>query len=280
MVYIRLLLTLIISGCWGFVAYNQSILLKNNHISEGGAFIIASLTPNGIVIASESRHAFFDGDGKVMAYYDHEPKVFQHHQILVAVAGNNSFEHLRFSGLFKLFNQTHKTSIALARFYGVFKSFAAKQLNDGDFKNLFDNNVIIIAGFNGNEAIVKRYCGLRQEQLLLSGYFSSQKNNYLHHVPFLETAHVDQAVVFSEGLVKLRIKAENKDTISKIGGPVTVVALTPSGIHWIDRIEKNNFSTARAFADALLKENMKMWFRSPADEAELRSVCEKYVGQK
>jgi 20S proteasome alpha/beta subunit len=63
----------------------------------GGTFIGAVICSDGIVVASDSRTTFMDGEGNAFAYLDGMPKIFVNRDAAVAISGMSSLDGELFS---------------------------------------------------------------------------------------------------------------------------------------------------------------------------------------
>src|SRR5215468_8134081 len=69
-----------------------TLLLLLSAYKYGGTFIGAVICSDGIVVASDSRATFMDGQGKAFAYLDGMPKIYVDRGAAVAFSGMTSLD--------------------------------------------------------------------------------------------------------------------------------------------------------------------------------------------
>jgi hypothetical protein len=74
-----------------------ALLLALGGYQYGGTFIGAVICSDGVVIASDSRTTFMDGDGKAFAYLDGMQKIYVDQGSAVAISGMSSLDGELFS---------------------------------------------------------------------------------------------------------------------------------------------------------------------------------------
>lgn len=202
-----------------------------------GTFIIAAICKNGIVVGADSRTVFYDNHRKIAAYFEGKPKIYQHQNILVAMAGLYTFDKIDFSDFFNKFSVSHKPNIRVSNFFPTFTKYMRSQLSKNEYEELLKNQ-FLICGYSANKPIIHFYNGQEKKSIFLKSQYAInyEKDNNLSQInEFLKNADVNKTLTFVEVLIEGVIKHRNKDTVSSIGGIVTLAYINLEGVKWIQK---------------------------------------------
>lgn len=266
----------------GFLAALFLLSGKNSNslsYNLSGTFIIAAIHNDGIVVGADSRSAFLDNAGNVMAFFERSPKIFRYENVVVAMAGKYAFakSNTSFSGLFKKFQSRPQKSISLKNFYKRFLEFAKSELVTEDYTSLIDNE-FFICGYFESHPIIYWYEKSRRDSIKTIGYKTNiKKNNGMEDViQFLKNSTTFNTVVFVKNVIENVSVENNKNKVSPIGGPASVVSIAPYKIDWIYKQNSNDFSSPDDFVIALQNNQVKMWYRSQVDSIKFRASFKKH----
>ena len=198
-----------------------------------GSFVIAAICRDGIIVASDSRGMLKDRQGRRIAYYDTNQKIFPLGDKLIADTGYASLNDPKISFLSALMLQFAESPAArsdVEKLPSSYFQFAAAVLpaagaNSAKFQTL------VFAGFNGDKPQLCLYEGQSTQSVscTFSGYISSPKQRIsaLQNVvslSFAQAAQVmrktiqDYASAVQPGLV---------------GGPVVLRMITRKESDWL-----------------------------------------------
>jgi len=198
-----------------------------------GSFVIAAICKDGIIVASDSRGMLKDRQGRRLAYYDTNQKIFPIGDKLIADTGYASLNDPNISFLAALmlrFANNPFSRVEVEQLPNSYFSFAASLLPSAgaDSAKL---QTLVFAGFTRNKPKLCIYHGESGRTLDCSsaGYVSSPKERILglqnvQNMSFPEAAQVmrktidDYAAAVQPGLV---------------GGPVVIRTITHSGSQWV-----------------------------------------------
>jgi 20S proteasome alpha/beta subunit len=193
-----------------------ALLVALSGYQYGGTFIGAVICSDGIVIASDSRTTFMDGDGKAFAFLDGMQKIYVDHDTAVAISGLSSLDGELFSSF------VDRNRFLLAR---PVNEILFGFLLYTPFANA-TGIAMISAGFlNGQPTICAKAPTL--EQTCSSVGFISSKNS-----PLLREAlsKLNRAPTMAEAAAALKAAIEESSrSDSTVGGPVSILRLTSGG---------------------------------------------------
>jgi len=197
-----------------------------------GSFVIAAICKDGIIVASDSRGMLKDRQGRRLAYYDTNQKIFPIGDKLIADTGYASLNDPNISFLAALmlrFANDPFSQVEVDRLPNSYFSFATSLLPSVGAESA-RLQTLVFAGFTRNRPRLCIYRGESGRTLGCSaaGYVSSPKERILglqnvQNMSFSEAARVmrktidDYAAAVQPGLV---------------GGPVVIRTITHSGSQW------------------------------------------------
>ncbi len=213
----------------------------NNHfrIEDRGSYIVAAICAEGIVVGADSRAAFHDGNNQISAYTEGALKIFENNSVFLAMAGGYTFDQYRFPGLFKSFQSTSPGTVPVSKFHDIFFSFAKVKLTSAAYENL-QRNQFLICGYENNVPTVLYYSDDLTSKITLPSYITNQEgfpvNGKFKNA--LKTAGLTVAANTVELMIKNMAENTNQTSISHIGGPPSIVTITPFKNTWIKKQTK------------------------------------------
>lgn len=197
-----------------------------------GSFVIAAICKDGIIVASDSRGMLKDRQGRRVAYYDLNQKIFPLGNNLIADTGYASLNDSKISFLSALmfrFANNSLSHVDISQLPSSYFRFAGAVLSPTGAESA-KLQTLVFAGFEENQPMLCIYQGESSRSLRcsFSGYVSSpnQKIRGLENVrslSFQEAAHIMQRTI--------------EDYASAVqpgfvGGPVVIRTITRSGSNW------------------------------------------------
>ena len=195
----------------------------------GGTFIGVIVAEDGIVVASDSRSTFIDGDGQPVGYVDRMTKIYVSDGAAVAVAGLTSVEDELFSS-FMLRNED------------LLQKPVHEILFDVALKLPFQNTTSVLmlsAGFVNGEPRICAKAPNQEQSCRRSGYFTNKNSPGL--LRWFE-GRGGRPVPAGEAAMALdRAIREGADLDSTIGGPITLLRVSKSGAsQWLQNPPDDN----------------------------------------
>ena len=204
----------------------------NAPIRVKGSFVIAAICRDGIIVASDSRGTLKDRQGKRLAYYDINQKIFPIGNKLIADTGYASLNDPKISFLSALmsrFADSPLSQVDVGQLPDSYFKFAAATLPPAGAESA-KVQTLVFAGFQKSKAALCIYQGETNQSVHCSssGYVSSPRQ----HILGLERL---QLMSFREAA---RIMQKTIDDYAAavqpgfVGGPVVFRTITPSGSKW------------------------------------------------
>lgn len=204
----------------------------NAPIRVKGSFVIAAICKDGIIVASDSRGTLKDRQGKRLAYYDINQKIFPFGNKLIADTGYASLNDPKvsfLSALMSRFADSPLSQVDVGQLPASYFKFAAATLPPAGAESA-KVQTLVFAGFQKSKATLCIYLGEsnRTVHCSSSGYLSSPRQHILglenvRSMSFAEAAHTmqktidDYAAAVQPGFV---------------GGPVVFRTITPFSSKW------------------------------------------------
>ena len=216
-------------------AATSSKPVKPVPIRVKGSFVIAAICKDGIVVASDSRGMLKDREGRRIAYYDINQKIFPVGNKLIADTGYASLDDPKLSFLSALMFRFAKSPLAhvqidqLPTSYFKYANAALPATGAASARV----QTLIFAGFKKDRPLLCLYQGEsnRTTKCRSSGYMSSPRQQIVglkkvRSLSFQEAAHfMQQAIEDYAAAVQP----------GSVGGPVVVRTITPSSSAWLDK---------------------------------------------
>lgn len=255
-----------------FTSCKPPVKSKNQYsVDDGGSYLVAAICAEGIVVGADSRAAFHDGNKQISAYTEGALKIFEHNSVFIAMAGGYTFDQQRFPGLFKSFRSTSPGTLPVSKFHEIFFSFARVKLSSASYENL-KRNQFIICGYENNIPTVLYYSDDLTSKITSPGYITNQEGFPVNEKfkNTLKTADLTVAANAVENMIKRMAKSTNKTAVSHIGGPPSIVTITPLKNTWIKKQTKFAYDNIKDFAADYKKGKVKIIYRSKQDSISLR----------
>jgi len=200
-----------------------------------GSFVIAAICKDGIIVASDSRGTLKDREGRRIAYYDINQKIFPIGNQLIADTGYASLNDPTLSFLSALMSRFAKSPLSRVQIDQLptsYFKYANRALPAAGAESA-KVQTLIFAGFKRNRPIVCIYQGEsnRTTKCRSSGYLSSPRQEIVglkkvRSLSFQEAAHFMQQAIDDYAAAVHP---------GPVGGPVVVRTITPSSSAWLER---------------------------------------------
>jgi 20S proteasome alpha/beta subunit len=240
-----------------------------------GSFVIAAICRDGIIVASDSRGMLKDSQGRRIAYYDTNQKIFPVANNLIADTGYASLSDARISFLSALmsrFAQNPLSRVEVDQLPNSYFTYASSVLGESGAQSA-KVQTLVFAGFRREKPILCMYEGesSRTTSCRSSGYLSSPKEEILGlqkvtFLSFAEAAQImektinDYAAAVQPGLV---------------GGPVVIRTITQSGSKWFgSRPEWPNWESFTDLAADYKKSRVPFYLMPGISKAELDQLID------
>jgi len=233
--------------------------------SQSGTLIIASIVPNRIVLAADSRGAFYvpgDNSKTIIATIDSSVKIFKLKQFSIGITGVGSLGGIFFTEIIRNFNNSSPLDTSLINTVKKFKSFLdSKFPNDAQR----DSIAIIGCGFvNLKPQIIYFVRGQVQLENSTSIWSDSTASKY--------SFKLDPALSIIDKIHKTMTDcAEGENKTRTIGGPISIVEIMPNNEQvWIENnFSSHYFTTIQELYDAVKNETIKVTYYIPNAKAKL-----------
>jgi len=197
-----------------------TLLLLLSAYQYGGTFIGAVICSDGIVVASDSRSTFMDGQGKAFAYLDGMPKIYVDRGAAVAFSGMTSLD-----------------GELLSSFVARNPYLLAPPVNDilvGFLLHMpFANTTgvaMISAGFLDGTPMICVKSLIDPQTCSSSGFIATKSSPLLRDT--LARLPVRPTVAEARAALKAAIEESSK-TDSTVGGPISILMLIHDGpLQW------------------------------------------------
>lgn len=197
-----------------------------------GSFVIAAICKDGIIVASDSRGTLKDHQGRRIAYYDVNQKIFPIGKSVIADTGYASLNDPKVSFLSALMSdfasnlRAHTGVEQLPTSYFRYVN-ATLPANGADSAKV---QTLMFAGYDASRPVLCIYKGESSRKMMCrsSGYFAS---------PNVEVAGLERVSSLSFGQAARIMRRAISDYAAAInpgsvGGPVVVRVITPSRSEW------------------------------------------------
>jgi len=200
-----------------------------------GSFVIAAICKDGIIVASDSRGTLKDREGRRIAYYDINQKIFPIGNKLIADTGYASLNDPTLSFLSALMSRFAKSPLSRVPIDQLPTSYFkyANTVLPAPGAESAEVQTLIFAGFKKNRPILCIYQGEsnRTTKCRSSGYLSSPRQEIVglkkvRSLSFQEVAHLMQQAIDDYAAAVQP---------GSVGGPVVVRTITPSSSTWFER---------------------------------------------
>ena len=207
---------------------------KNAPIRIKGSFVIAAVCKDGIIVASDSRGTLKDHQGRRIAYYDINQKIFPIGDKLIADTGYASLNDPKISFLSTLMSNfaaspsSRVTVDALPDSYFAYASrvLPASGAASARLQTLF------FGGFKNGQPMLCMYQGEtnRQTKCRLSGYLSSP-NQTISRLENVGSLSFEQAAQIMRRTIDDYAAAVQPGSV---GGPVVIRTITKATSGWLE----------------------------------------------
>ena len=201
-----------------------------------GSFVIAAICKDGIIVASDSRGTFKDTQGRRIAYYDTNQKIFPIGNNLIADTGYASLNDRKVSFLSEFmarFANSSYSRVEVNQLPASYFNYASQVLSErgGESAKV---QTLVFAGFEHHKPLLCVYEGEGSRATKCSnvGYLSSPKQQIAglekaSKLSFQEAARVMQATIEDYAAAVQP---------GSVGGPVVIRTITRFESRWFDKI--------------------------------------------
>jgi 20S proteasome alpha/beta subunit len=208
---------------------------KNAPIRIKGSFVIAAVCKDGIIVASDSRGTLKDHQGRRIAYYDINQKIFPIGDKLIADTGYASLNDPKISFLSTLmsdFAASPNSRVAVDALPDSYFAYASNVLPASGAASA-RLQTLFFGGFKDGQPMLCMYQGEtnRQTKCRLSGYLSSpgQTISRLENVGSLS---FEQAAQIMRKTIDDYAAAVQPGSV---GGPVVIRTITKATSDWLEK---------------------------------------------
>jgi hypothetical protein len=197
-----------------------------------GSFVIAAICKDGIIVASDSRGTLKDSQGRRIAYYDINQKIFPIDHALIADTGYASLNDPNLSFLSALmfrFGKSPASQVDVSDLPASYFDYAATVLSPAgsDSAKL---QTLVFAGYRQKTPVLCIYRGEsdRTTKCSFSGYVSSP-NQKIVGLGRVSSLSFEQAAKVMQTTIDDYAAAVQPGSV---GGPVVIRIITPSTSGW------------------------------------------------
>ena len=199
-----------------------------------GSFVIAAICKDGIIVASDSRGMLKDPQGRRVAYYDTNQKIFPIGNKLIADTGYASLNDAKLSFLAALmarFSRSPLSHVEVDQLPNAYFKHASIALTEAGAASA-RLQTLVFAGYEKDQPTLCIYDGElgRSIKCTHSGYLSSPHE----HILGLESV---SSLSFEEASEIMRATIDDYAAAVQpglVGGPVVLRTIAPSGSQWFD----------------------------------------------
>jgi hypothetical protein len=237
-----------------------------------GSFVIAAIGSDGIIIASEARANIFDRrDAKQtpVGYFDTIQKIFPKNNIAIAETGQGVIANVFFSALIKDFYDKLgkcRADEILQSIILYVKTFLPKEIHSEFF-----NQKLFSAGYDGS---IPKICYFNNEQnpnlgSVTDGFVQSDKTifgmEYSSKMNCRELSHLAEK--------SIKEYASHYERWKTIGGPISVLQVTPTTTNWIlNKPVSQKWTYVNEFITDYKLQNVSINMIEPYSEDDLKSI--------
>ena len=200
-----------------------------------GSFVIAVICKDGIIVASDSRGTLKDREGRRIAYYDLDQKIFPIGNKLIADTGYASLNDPKLSFLSALMSRFAKSPLShveVDQLPAAYFKYANSVLPPAGAESA-KLQTLIFAGFKKNKPVVCMYRGetSRTTKCRFSGYLSSPGQQIVGLKRASSLSFQDAAQFMQQAIDDYATAVQP----GSVGGPVVVRTIAPSSSYWFEK---------------------------------------------
>jgi 20S proteasome alpha/beta subunit len=229
---IRVLLISIVLLTLCSVRPAENVLRASAPVRVKGSFVIAAICKDGIIVASDSRGMFKDRQGRRIAYYDLNQKIFPIANKLIADTGYASLNDARISflpALMSRFAQSPRSRVDVDQLPASYFTYADSVLGAAGAQSA-KVQTLVFAGFDVGRPMLCIYEGesTRTTSCRSSGYLSSPKQEIPGLQKVRSLSFGDAARVMEKTINDYAAAVQP----GSVGGPVVLRVITRSDSEW------------------------------------------------
>jgi len=253
---------------FGFYLYNvnSSSIMSNNKIEKSnvlptGTIIIGTITNKEIIIAADSRAAFFetnDHSNEPIAYYDSVCKLFKFKQFVIGVSGASAIGKTYYHKIIDEYNKTSFFNISLENTLQNFKNYLYKRFPIETYPELKSNEFIVGGYVNGKPQLVGVLLSNDTTIKFDSGIiYTAKSENFLTYAK--QNSNTNKSV-YQKIEKSIYDYATGENKVFKIGGPISIISIKDGNqIEWIqNNFSDKNYDTLKDFYNAVKKDKAGM----------------------
>jgi 20S proteasome alpha/beta subunit len=200
-----------------------------------GSFVIAVICKDGIIVASDSRGTLKNREGRRIAYYDLDQKIFPIGNKLIADTGYASLNDPKLSFLSALMSRFAKSPLShveVDQLPAAYFKYANTVLPAAGAESA-KLQTLIFAGFKKNEPVVCMYRGesSRTTKCRSSGYLSSPGQQIAGLEKASSLSFQDAARFMQQAIDEYAMAVQP----GSVGGPVVVRTIALSNSRWFEK---------------------------------------------
>lgn len=253
-----------------------------NPIAFHGSFVVGAICKDGIILASDSRGNIFDKSDnrqKALAYFDSIQKIFPIGSNAIAETGQGLILNVFFSAIVDNFLKQHADR-PVDQLLPAFIHYCQLTLPPEGVAEV-KKQILFSAGFINDSPVI---CYFNEKQQ--GGAFGCiQRNGFVESAPTLLGVYEKKLSLLSAkgtaALIRRAIQeyAKEGDRWETIGGPISILGITKSGVRWIDgEPPKQRWTSIQDFIREYRQGTLRLRLIPPATEKQLENLFETVPG--
>lgn len=241
-----------------------------------GTVIVTIICKDGILIASDSRASYTDGEGKsrkAYAYFDNNQKIFTVGKFKMGISGIGI---LNMNQITEEYNKIHKSNCSLENTIKEFDKFLKTLKKDSDL-NISKENQFFFAGFENSKPITMEISATDTIKVIRLGeiiHTDKEFTGYIRPSPDLDPTCSNIAPIIEAAIYRY---AKDKND-NMIGGPVNIIQIKPDNTFFeIKSFKAVNFKTYEECAKAILNDKLKVEYLYSDSKEKLRKELTKEI---
>ncbi len=240
-----LIVTLLLSTLFNKVAGANS--KQQQPVRIKGSFVIAAICKDGIIVASDSRGTLKNREGRRIAYYDTNQKIFPIGDKLIADTGYASLNDAKvsfLSALMSRFSHSPLSQVEVDQLPNSYFKYAGIILPAAGAESA-KLQTLIFAGYEERRPTLCIYEGESSRAIKCrnSGYLSSPHQQIFEFGNVSSLSFGDAAQIMKKNIDDYAAAVQP----GLVGGPVVIRTITASGSTWFDSLP--HWPTWEAFTD-------------------------------
>ena len=237
-----------------------------------GSFVITAIGADGIIMASEARANIFDrrdSSQTPVGYFDSIQKVFPKNNIAIAETGQGVIANVFFSALINDFYNklaSYQADNLLQNLIHYANQFLPKEIHSE-----FYNQKLFSAGFIGTKPQISYFNNQQSPSFgsISEGFIQSDKtifgDSYSSKMSCQELSQLAEE--------SIKVYASHFERWKTIGGPISVLKITPAGCTWLlNKPLEQKWTYVDEFISDYKSNKFRINLIDPFSEGDLKSI--------